>query len=118
MTNTIGPLSSGHAAREAASQSAANTTNKQAAPPPDTQAPPAGAAQASEAVTLSATSQATAQLLDAARAADGVDEARVAQLRGAVQSGTYDVAPEDVAKAIAGAGIGQAPLGASGNGTS
>ena len=113
MTNTIGPLNPGHAASEAASQSAANKP----APAPDTPAPQSGAAPASEAVTLSANSQATAQLLEAARAADGVDEARVSQLRGAVQSGSYDVTPEDVAKAIAGAGIGRAPPGASGNPT-
>jgi len=111
MTNTIGSLSSGHSASEASSQAALGAGTKPAAPG-ETQAPATGAVQAGEAVTLSATSQTTAQLLESARAADGVDQARVAQLRDAVQSGTYDVAPEDVAKAIAGAGIG----GASGNG--
>jgi len=115
MTNTIGSLSSGHAAPQLASQAAANAPNK---PQAETPAPQTGAAPAGEAVTLSATSQATAQLLDAARAADGIDDARVAQLRGAVQSGGYDVAPDDVAKAISGAGLGSPPSGASLNGKS
>jgi len=114
MTNTIGSLSSGHAASQAAAQGAQGAPSKPATPEP---AAPAGAAQAGEAVTLSATSQAGAQLLAAARAADGVDEARVAQLRGAVQAGTYEVAPEDLAKAIIGGAIGNTSPGASGNGT-
>jgi len=117
MTNTIGSLSSSHAATEAASQSATNTANKPAAAP-ETPAPQGNAAQAGEAVTLSATAQSSALLLDAARNADGVDQARVAQLRSALQGGSYDVSPEDLAKAIAGASIGQSAFGAPGNGTS
>lgn len=116
MTHTIGSLSSSHAATEAASQSATNAANKPAAP--ETPAPQGNAAQAGEAVTLSATAQSSALLLDAARNADGVDQARVAQLRSALQGGSYDVSPEDLAKAIAGASIGQSAFGAPGNGTS
>lgn len=108
MTNTIGPVSSGHIAEQAASEAASHGAAGQK-PAAAHQAPPGGAARAGEAVTLSATSQTTAQLLEAARAADGVDQARVAQLRGAVQDGSYNVAPEDVARAIASAGIGSVP---------
>lgn len=67
---------------------------------------PAGAADASsagEAVTLSSSAATTTQLLDSARSADGVNPAAVQRLRGAIQSGTYQVAPADLAKSISGA---------------
>lgn len=57
--------------------------------------------QAGEAVTLSAGAQFGAQLLAAARAASGVDDAAVSRLSGALANDTYSVAPEDLAQAIA-----------------
>jgi len=56
-----------------------------------------------EAVTVSADAETTTQLLDAARGADGVDQTSVARLRGAVQDGSYDVSPDNLARAITGA---------------
>jgi anti-sigma28 factor (negative regulator of flagellin synthesis) len=48
--------------------------------------PPASQAAASDAVTITAGARASAQLLDQARVADGVDHAAVAQLKTAIQS--------------------------------
>jgi flagellar biosynthesis anti-sigma factor FlgM len=114
MTSSIGSLPTGRDANEALGQPNApgnpSTTSAAASgrpvepvPAPDPVTAATGGSQASEAVTLSAGAQATAQLLGAARAADGVDTAKVAQLRQAVQAGSYDVKPADVAKAILGA---------------
>jgi flagellar biosynthesis anti-sigma factor FlgM len=55
----------------------------------------------SEAVTLSAEAQTTTRLLTAAREAEGVDQANVERIRNALQGGTYNVSPEDLAQAIA-----------------
>ena len=95
MTNTIPPLAQTPLPVETA------------APP----APPPAAAAASapaqtdpaqtDSVTLSAAAQTSTQLLGAARAADGINQAAVAQIRGALQSGTYSVTPENLAHAIA-----------------
>jgi flagellar biosynthesis anti-sigma factor FlgM len=60
-----------------------------------------GSGPQNESVTLSAAAQATTQLLNAARAASGVNPAAVAQLRAAVASGTYNVPPAALAQAIA-----------------
>jgi flagellar biosynthesis anti-sigma factor FlgM len=60
----------------------------------------AGASE-SEAVTLSAAAQTTTQLLSSARNAEGFNQTAVDRIRGALQSGTYNVAPEDLAQAIA-----------------
>ncbi|MDE8349112.1 MAG: flagellar biosynthesis anti-sigma factor FlgM [Acidocella sp.] len=57
----------------------------------------------SEAVTVSANAQVTTQLLDAARASDGVNSSAVAQIRTGIQAGTYNVTPEALANAIAAA---------------
>jgi flagellar biosynthesis anti-sigma factor FlgM len=61
----------------------------------------ASAAPQSEAVTISQAAQTTTQLLNAARGASGVDQAAVQQIRTALQNGSYNVAPEDLAQAIA-----------------
>ena len=76
------------------------------AAPPNPAAPkpaPASysAAAQSEAVTISPAAQATTQLLDAARQSDGVDQAAVSSIRSALAAGSYNVAPEDLAQAIA-----------------
>lgn len=56
--------------------------------------------QPGEAVTLSSGAQITTQLLDAARTASGVDQNAVTQARAAIQSGSYNVSPHDLANAI------------------
>lgn len=56
--------------------------------------------QPGEAVTLSAGAQVTIQLLDAARNASGVDQSTVIKARAAIQSGSYNVSPQDLASAI------------------
>lgn len=61
------------------------------------------AVSAGEAVTVSAGAQTMTQLLDAARGASGVDQAAVQTLRSAVQGGTYNVSPDSLARAMAGA---------------
>lgn len=54
-----------------------------------------------EAVTLSDTAQATTKLLSSAQQSNGVDQAGVARIRSALASGSYNVAPEDLAQAMA-----------------
>jgi flagellar biosynthesis anti-sigma factor FlgM len=59
------------------------------------------AASSADSVTISPAAQTTTQLLTAAREASGVDQAQVDQIRGALAAGTYNIAPEDLAQAIA-----------------
>lgn len=94
MTNTLSILSTPPAPAEVSTSPA---------PPPQRAAAPAeGTALAqSEAVTLSAEAQTTTRLLTAAREAEGVDQASVARIRSALQNGTYNVSPDDLAQAIA-----------------
>jgi flagellar biosynthesis anti-sigma factor FlgM len=54
-----------------------------------------------EAVTLSDAAQTTTKLLSAAQQSDGVDQTTVARIRNALASGSYNVAPEDLAQAMA-----------------
>jgi flagellar biosynthesis anti-sigma factor FlgM len=107
MTNSIGSLP-GQTAGAEASQT---TATQPAKPVGGVSGPATPATQGGEAVTLSADAQTTASLLNAARNADGIDAARVAQLRSAVQAGTYNVSPDDVAKAITGAAASSVGLG-------
>jgi negative regulator of flagellin synthesis FlgM len=90
MTNTISPFSQTPPVSESNVPAA-----KPAAPPS------AAAAPESDSVTLSAAAQTSAQLLGAASSSDGIDHAAVAQIRSALQAGTYNVSPEDLAQAIA-----------------
>lgn len=69
----------------------------------DTLAPVTGAGSqtaASDAVTITDSARASAQLLDQARAADGINQTAVAQLKTAIQSQTYHVPAEQLANAI------------------
>ena len=93
MTNTIPPLAQTPLPLETA-------TSAPPAPPVPTAGSSAPAPQ-SASVTLSAAAQTGTQLLGASRAADGINHAAVAQIRSALQAGTYNVAPEDLAQAIA-----------------
>jgi flagellar biosynthesis anti-sigma factor FlgM len=92
MTNSISPVSS--------TLPPAPEAGNAAAPKP-VSASEAGSAPENEAVTLSAGARATTQLLNAARDADGVNQNSVAQIRGALQNGSYNVSAEDLAQAIA-----------------
>jgi flagellar biosynthesis anti-sigma factor FlgM len=95
MTNIISSGMPGQTVAEAPIASNARPVTNQAQ---------GGAAVAtSEAVTVSANSQVTTQLLDAARASDGINSSAVAQIRTGIQTGTYSVTPEALANAIAAA---------------
>jgi flagellar biosynthesis anti-sigma factor FlgM len=76
-----------------------STSSPPAAPKTPTQS--AAATAQSESVTLSAAAQASTQLLSAARDASGVDQQAVERIRGALQGGSYNVAAQDLAQAIA-----------------
>lgn len=54
-----------------------------------------------EAVTLSDAAQTTTKLFSAAQESDGIDQAAVGRIRNALASGSYNVAPEDLAQAMA-----------------
>jgi len=61
------------------------------------------AASSAEAVTVSSDATTTAQLLTAARNADGVDQQAVQQLKNQIQNGTYNIPPDKLATSIAAA---------------
>jgi len=92
MSNSISSLTTGQVAAETGAA-------EPVAPRADAAA--AAAAGESDSVTLSPNAQAAAQLLAAAQASDGVDAQNVASLKAALQNGSYNVAPEDLAQAIA-----------------
>jgi flagellar biosynthesis anti-sigma factor FlgM len=95
MTNTISPLPQ--------TPPPAATLGEPSGPPARPTAPAGGASAApqGEAVTLSEAAQTTTQLLNAAREANGVNQSAVEQIRGALANGSYNVAPADLAQAIA-----------------
>jgi flagellar biosynthesis anti-sigma factor FlgM len=100
MSSSISTISPGSAIADASSEAQGSAGARPVAAAP---APAAIAASSGEAVTLSADAQTTTQLLDAARASDGIDQAAVQQTQGAIQNGTYNVSPENLARAIFGA---------------
>jgi flagellar biosynthesis anti-sigma factor FlgM len=53
-----------------------------------------------EAVTVSSDASTSTELLASARSADGINQSVVSALRSAVQNGTYNVSPEDLARSI------------------
>lgn len=53
-----------------------------------------------ESVTLSAAAQTNATLVNSARGANGIDQARVNAIKESLANGTYNVSPEDLANAI------------------
>jgi flagellar biosynthesis anti-sigma factor FlgM len=93
MSNSISSLTTG--------QIAAETGAAEPVAPRAETAAAAAAAGESDSVTLSPNAQAAAQLLAAAQASDGVDAKTVAALKASLQAGSYNVAPEDLAQAIA-----------------
>ncbi|GLR67502.1 hypothetical protein GCM10010909_21830 [Acidocella aquatica] len=97
MTNTIPPLSQLPLPQTAPAQ----TAPAQTPPPAETAGPPQAPPAQTDSVTLSAAAQTSTQLLGAARASEGINHAAVVQIRGALQSGTYNVPPEKLAQAIA-----------------
>ncbi len=58
------------------------------------------AVQAGEAVTLTPDAQASADLLETARKASGIDQQAVQSLKAEITSGTYQVPPETLAASI------------------
>jgi flagellar biosynthesis anti-sigma factor FlgM len=94
MTSSIGSVSQNPATNEVDGKPVAS-----AGPPPQKQAQ-TGAAAASEAVTVSDGARLSTDLLNAARNSDGVDHGAVQALRSAIQNGSYNVSPEDLAGAI------------------
>lgn len=96
MTNAISSYSSSPLVPEPGTQAATGAAAK-----PSSSANAAAATSSGEAVTISASAQATTQLLNAARDATGIDHTAVQQIRTALKNGTYNVAPEDLAHAIA-----------------
>lgn len=69
--------------------------------PKDTLAPAAVAgSQANDTATITDKARASAQILDQARAADGIDHTAVAQLKTAIQSQSYNVPAERLAASI------------------
>ncbi|HQT63547.1 MAG: hypothetical protein B7Z75_07155 [Acidocella sp. 20-57-95] len=62
--------------------------------------PLTNSASTSEAVTVSADAQITTNFLNAARLSDGINHTQVTQLRSAIQNGSYQVTPENLASAI------------------
>jgi flagellar biosynthesis anti-sigma factor FlgM len=96
MTNSIGSLPQNQAATDVASQ-------KTDAASPKSQAAPAQGSGANEAVTISDAATVSTNLLAAARSSDGIDHAAVQRLSSAIQNGTYNVSPDDLAGAMIGA---------------
>jgi len=94
MTSPIGPIAPSSQPQDG------TPASRLGSPKSASNAASSAQAQPGEAVTLSSAAQITTQLLDAARTAPGIDAAAVAQARAAIQSGSYNVAPQDLASAI------------------
>jgi len=98
MTNSISPLTQTPLPVESPGTGSTAAPGKQSI----SGAPGGNAALGeNDSVTISPAAQTTTILLGAARDASGVDQAQVDQIRGALASGTYNIAPEDLAQAIA-----------------
>ena len=98
MTSSINGLGQGQVAPEIAGQGDAAATTRAGG-----RCESAPSESAGEAVTLSADAQTTTQLLGAARNSSGVNDQAVAQLRTAIQNGTYNVSPDMLARSISSA---------------
>jgi len=97
MTNSISPLTQTPLPVESPGTGSTAAPGKQNI----SGAPGGNAASENDSVTISPAAQTTTILLGAARDASGVDQSQVDQIRGALASGTYNIAPEDLAQAIA-----------------
>jgi len=95
MTNPISPISQPPIPLET------NAVIADTAPPKPAVTQTSGSASESDSVTLSAAAQTSTQLLGAARAASGIDQAASERIRGALASGSYNVTPKDLSQAIA-----------------
>jgi flagellar biosynthesis anti-sigma factor FlgM len=96
MTNSIGSLPQNRPATDVASQKTDSAA-------PKAQTATAEAAAGNEAVTISDAATFSTNLLASARASDGIDHAAVQRLSSALQNGTYNVSPGDLATALIGA---------------
>jgi flagellar biosynthesis anti-sigma factor FlgM len=92
----IGPLSQNPETAAPAGQSkAASAASAQA-----NNAATKHASASAEAVTVSSDAVTAAQLLAAARASTGVDQAAVQSIKSQIQAGTYNVSPDKLATSI------------------
>jgi flagellar biosynthesis anti-sigma factor FlgM len=98
MTSSISSYSSGPAG--SADSSSLPTPPAASSVAPSSTSPADAAIGAGEAVTLTADARASTDLLEAARAADGVDYQAVQSTKDGIASGTYQVAPESLAASI------------------
>ncbi|HTQ69877.1 MAG TPA: flagellar biosynthesis anti-sigma factor FlgM [Acidocella sp.] len=87
---TLGPANGSAYATQTSAGAASSAAGPTAMPVSET-----------DAVTLSDSAAGAASLVEAAQGSEGIDEEAVAQIKGALASGSYSVAPEDLAKAIA-----------------
>jgi flagellar biosynthesis anti-sigma factor FlgM len=94
MSNTISPFGAC-----SLPETVSTPVSAQSGADPAKQAAPEAAP--TESVTLSAAALASTQVLASARSASGVDAASVAAIKAQIASGSYNVAPEDLAQAIA-----------------
>lgn len=76
---------------------------------PPTHSASAGAAQPVQQVTVSNKARLTQQVAQAARASEGVDAGKVAQVQKSIDEGSYVVLPGAVAQALAAASKGSQP---------
>jgi flagellar biosynthesis anti-sigma factor FlgM len=98
MSNTIPPFRQTAVPDTATGLASVAST---AQPPALAEAAPQTAASQTDSVTLSEAAQSGAQLLNAAQKSSGIDQAAVANIRGQLAAGSYNVSPEDLAQAIA-----------------
>jgi len=94
MTTSIGGFNQAHNDTNVEGRSAS------AVPPASSQANTVAASAGGEAVTVSSDATFSTDLLNAARSSDGIDHAAVARLSTAMQNGSYNVSPEDLAGAM------------------
>ncbi|GAN79992.1 flagellar biosynthesis anti-sigma factor FlgM [Acidocella aminolytica] len=94
MTNTIQPYGSFSPLQ------ASSTATPVAASPAPTSAQSLQAGQ-TETVTLSTAAQTNAALVSAAHGSSGVSQTKVSAIKEALANGSYNVSPENLAKAIA-----------------
>jgi negative regulator of flagellin synthesis FlgM len=101
MTSSINALGQNQVVPDIAGQGEAAATTRAAAAAEAAESAPSESS--GEAVTLSADAQTTTQLLGAARNSSGVNAQAVAQLRAAIENGTYSVSADTLARSISSA---------------
>jgi flagellar biosynthesis anti-sigma factor FlgM len=100
MTTRIDSYSEGQALTDPFTSPGASPAASLPAVSSATSATGAATAPSTEAVTLTPEAQTSTDLLEAARAASGVDHQAVQSLKADISSGTYQVPPESLATTI------------------